>query len=190
MIFFSLIAYPGCDWKNIFVRYLSVVDALSRELAGQLNSLFCLCAVASTMAACVAIKHCKSKLLRKGVYLLTMMKLLCTVGYECFPWISGRDGTNVQNIIHILVTIFVILLSIISLIIILGTRNNNLKSFGILSGAHLYAMFIGVIGTGVFPKRVFGIFERMSTFSAVVFNAVLRSYLFTGKLLYEKENVL
>ena len=35
------------------------------------------------------------------------------------------------------------------------------------------------------PKEVFGLFERLSTFSAVVFNAVLGVYLLTGR--FEKE---
>ena len=35
------------------------------------------------------------------------------------------------------------------------------------------AMIIGPIGTALLPKGVFGLFERFSTFSAVVFNAVL-----------------
>ena len=40
----------------------------------------------------------------------------------------------------------------------------------------------------MFPKTVFGIFERMSTFSAVVFNAVLGWYLFVGRFVYERRN--
>ena len=38
-------------------------------------------------------------------------------------------------------------------------------------------MMLGALGTGILPKSVFGLFERFSTFSAVVFNAVLGVYL-------------
>ena len=38
-------------------------------------------------------------------------------------------------------------------------------------------MTIGALGTGILPKSVFGMFERLSTFSAVVFNAALGMYL-------------
>ena len=44
---------------------------------------------------------------------------------------------------------------------------------------------LGAIGTGVMPKAVFGLFERFSTFSAVIFNAVLGVYLLKGK--FEKQ---
>ena len=37
-------------------------------------------------------------------------------------------------------------------------------------------MMLGALGTGILPKPVFGLFERLSTFSAVVFNAVLGVY--------------
>lgn len=45
----------------------------------------------------------------------------------------------------------------------------------------IQAMLIGPIGTGLLPPSVFGLFERFSTFSAVIFNAVLGMYLFKGK---------
>lgn len=41
-------------------------------------------------------------------------------------------------------------------------------------------MMVGALGTGIMPKSVFGLFERFSTFSAVVFNAVLGVYLLKG----------
>lgn len=183
MVFFSPLAYPGYDWMRMAVSELSAVGAPSRELAAQLNSLFGPCAVVSIMAVCVAVRNCKEKFLRCGVYLFAVMEWLCTAGYGCFPWISNAQEANIQNIIHILVTFFVVLLSIISLIMIfLGTRKSNLKNLGIWSLVCLLVMFAGAIGTNVFPKTVFGIFERMSTFSAVVFNAVLGLYLFAGRI--------
>ena len=42
----------------------------------------------------------------------------------------------------------------------------------------------------MFPKIVLGIFERMSIFSAVVFNAVLGGYLFAGRFVYERKNII
>ena len=56
------------------------------------------------------------------------------------------------------------------------------KPLGIWAGICLAAMVIGPIGTGLLPASVFGLFERIGTFSVVVFNAVLGMYLFIGKL--------
>lgn len=190
MVLFSPLLYPGYDWMSMAVSDLSAVGAPSRELAAQLNSLFGPCAVVSIMAVCVAVRNCDKKLLRSGVYLFAVMEWLCTVGYGCFPWVSDAQGGNMQNIMHMLVTVFVVLLSIVSmLMIILGTRKSNLKSLGIWSLVCLFVMFAGAIGTNVFPKSVFGIFERMSTFSAVIFNTILGWYLYTGKFLWEGDQL-
>ena len=190
MVLFSPLAYPGYDWMSMAVSDLSAVGAPSRELAAQLNSLFGPCAVVSIMAVCVAIRNCEEKLLRSGVYLFAVMEWFCTAGYGCFPWISDAQGRNIQNIMHILVTVFVVIFSIISMIMIfLGTRKSDLKSLGIWSLGCLFVMFAGAIGTNMFPKNVFGIFERMSTFSAVIFNAVLGWYLYMGKLLGEGDRL-
>ena len=44
-------------------------------------------------------------------------------------------------------------------------------------------------GEAELRKNVFEIFERMSTFSAVIFNAVLGWYLYMGKLLWEGDRL-
>lgn len=56
------------------------------------------------------------------------------------------------------------------------------KSLSIWAMICLAAMIIGPIGTALLPKAVLGLFERFSTFSAVVFNAVLGIYLMKGKI--------
>ena len=81
----------------------------------------------------------------------------------------------------ILVTILVVLCSIVSLVLIaIGSRKEQLPSIGNWAIGCLAAMILGALGTGILPKSVFGLFERFSTFSAVVFNAVLGVYLLTG----------
>lgn len=37
-------------------------------------------------------------------------------------------------------------------------------------------MFVGAVGSGNVPKEIFGIFERFSTYSAVVFTGVLGAF--------------
>jgi hypothetical protein len=63
-----------------------------------------------------------------------------------------------------------------------GARKEGIHSLSIWAVICLSAMFLGAIGTNAFPASVFGIFERCSTFSAVIFNAVLGWYLFAGRL--------
>ena len=73
------------------------------------------------------------------------------------------------------------------MLIIIGAKKAELKSLGVWAAFCLAAMILGAIGTGVMPKAVFGVFERFSTFSAVVFNAVLGIYLLRGRFDAVKE---
>lgn len=182
MVIFSPLAYPGYDWMTMAVSELSAVGAPSRELAAQLNSLFGPCGIVSVMAVCVAIAGCRTGKLRLGVYCFAAMEWLCMVGYSCFPWVSEADHLIFQNVMHLAITVLVVLLSIVSLVLIaVSARKENLRSLGIWAGLCLTAMLVGAVGTNTLPQSVFGIFERLSTISAVVFNAVLGWYLFSGK---------
>lgn len=186
-VLFSPLAYPGYDWTSMAVSDLSAVGAPSRDLYNQLCSLFGPCAIVSIMAVCVAIAGSKSKLFRIGIYLFAAMEWICNVGYDMFPWVVVAKGFSFQNTMHIAITVSIVLLSIISLILIaLGAKKGNLKSIGVFAVICLVAMLGGAIGTNLLPKAVFGIAERLSTFSAVIFNAVLGFYLLSDRI--EKAN--
>lgn len=89
------------------------------------------------------------------------------------------------DIMHIVVTIIVVLLSITSLILIMigGYRKKKFISLAIFATIALVLMFVGAIGTGVAPSEYFGIFQRFSNLiSANGFLVILGIYLFLGKL--------
>ncbi len=87
---------------------------------------------------------------------------------------------------HLGVTVLVVVLSLVSLVLIaVGAGKEQMKSLRIWAIVCLVAMMIGLIGTAFLPKSVFGLFERFSTFSAVVF-AVLGSYLMKGNFIMQK----
>ena len=82
---------------------------------------------------------------------------------------------------HLFVTVLVVVLSLASLVLVaIGARKEQMRSLSIWAIICFAAMMIGPMGTALLPKAVFGLFERFSTFSAVVFNAVLGIYLMKG----------
>ena len=181
MVVFSPLAYPGYDWLSMAVSDLSAVGAPSAELAQRLNALFGPCAVVSVMAVCVAAAGCRSKALKAGISCFAGMEWVTVVGYKLFPLVQSQGAASFQNAMHIVVTVLVVLLSIASLVlIIIGGRKERMVSLRNWAIACFAAMLIGALGTGIMPKSVFGLFERFSTFSAVVFNAVLGVYLWKG----------
>ncbi len=183
MVLIAPIAYPGYQWTSMAISELSAVGAPSKDLAEQLNSLFSPCGLVSIMAVCVVCKNFKSKSLRIGIYLFAIMEWIVAVGYKMFPWVSDASFFQFQNMMHLIVTAATVILSIAALIaIIIGSRKGEQKALGVWAIICLVAMFGGAIGTGVLPKEVFGIAERFSTFSVVIYNAVLGYYLFRGRL--------
>ena len=182
MVVFSPLAYPGYDWLSMAVSDLSAEGAPSEDLASQLNALFGPCGLVSIMAVCVGVVGCKSKMLKLGIYFFTAMEWACNVGYDLFPWVKDAPASNPQNIMHLLVTVLVVVLSLTSLVLVaIGAKNEQMRSLSIWAIVCLAAMTIGPIGTALLPKAVFGLFERFSTFSAVLFNAVLGIYLAKGR---------
>ena len=187
MVVFSPLAYPGYDWLSMAVSDLSAEGAPSAALANQLNALFGPCGLVSIMAVCVGVAGCKSKLMKLGIYFFAAMEWICNVGYHLFPWVSGAPASNPQNIMHLAVTVSVVVFSLAALVLIaVGAKKEQIKSLRVWAVVCLAAMIIGPIGTSLLPKAVFGLFERFSTFSAVVFNAVLGIYLMKGRFTDER----
>lgn len=157
-------------------------DRKKVKLANQLSALFGPCGLVSIMAVCVGVVGCKSKRLKLGIYFFAAMEWACNVGYSLFPWVKEAPASNPQNFMHLFVTVLVVVLSLASLILVaIGAGKEQMKSLSIWASVCLAAMMIGPIGTTLLPKEVFGLFERFSTFSAVVFNAILGIYLMKGR---------
>ena len=189
MVVFSPLAYPGYDWLSMAVSELSADGSTSQALAEQLNALFGPCALVSIMAVCVGVANCPAKALKRGVYAFAVMEWLCNVGYTLFPWVSGADAKNPQNFLHLAITALVVLLSLAGLALCaIGAKGERLKPIRVWALVCLAAMIAGPVGTALLPASVFGLFERFSTFSAVVFNAALGVFLMNGTLLFEKES--
>ncbi len=183
MVVFSPLAYPGYDWLSMAVSDLSAVGAPSAELAERLNTLYGPCAIVSVMAVWAGVAERKSKPLKAGVACFAAMEWVSKAGYGLFPWVQGESAALFQNTMHLVVTALVVVLSIAALVLIaIGGRKEALVSLSGWAIACLAAMTFGAIGTGVMPKAVFGLFERLSTFSAVVFNAVLGWHLYQKKI--------
>ena len=184
-VVFSPSAYPGYQWMAQAVSDLSAETAPSRQLWDQLAAFYNVGSVVCVTCVTIRVSEQKSagKLFRIGIYLFTLMSWLSSVGYAMFPLTdAGKEIATFLEIMHIAVTVLVVLLSIVSLtlLIIAGVKNQEVRSTGICAAIALAMMMIGAIGQGVVPPQYFGIVERFSVFAAVGFTAVLGWQLFAG----------
>lgn len=182
-VVFSPLAYPGYNWMAQAVSDLSAADAPSLALWNQLSALYNVCEVVCATVVCIGMQGRKTKLLRTGIYMFAVMEWISAVGYRMFPLSSGGYAGAFQDIMHMVITAAVVLLSIISLVLIIiaGIKNKSCRSYGICAGIALFMMLVGAMGMKIVPADYFGIIERFSVFAATGFNAALGLHLFCMK---------
>lgn len=179
-VVFSPLDYPGYNWMAQAVSDLSASNAPSLGLWNQLSSLYNICTLICAMMVCAGIQGKGSRLLRSGIYLFTAMEWISAVGFSMFPLSDSGYAGTFQDKMHILSTILVVLLSIVSLVmlIVAGAKRKEYRSFGVFAGIALGMMLVGALGMNIVPKEYFGVVERFSVFAAVGYNAVLGIELF------------
>ena len=177
---FAPLAYPGYDWLSQAVSDLSAANAPSLALWNQLTALYNACEAVCVTVVCIGIQGRKTKLLRLGVYLFAVMEWISAIGYRAFPLSDSGYAGAFQDVMHMVVTAAVVLLSIASLtvIIIAGAKNKDCRSYGICAAVALAMMLVGALGMKLVPAAYFGVVERFSVFAATGFNMALGIHLF------------
>ena len=179
-VVFSPLAYPDYDWMAQAVSDLSAANAPSLTLWNQLSALYNTCEVLCVTVVCIGIQGQKTRLLRTGIYLFAAMEWISAVGYRMFPLSDSGYAGAFQDVMHMVVTAAVVLLSIVSLtvIILAGVKNRECRSYGVCAGIALGMMLVGAVGMKLVPAAYFGVVERFSVFAATGFNAALGIHLF------------
>ena len=182
-VVFAPLAYPGYNWMAQAVSDLSAANAPSLALWNQLSALYNACEVVCATVVCIGIQGQKTKLLRSGIYLFAIMEWISAVGYRMFPLSSSGYAGAFQDVMHMVTTALVVLLSIVSLtmIIVAGTKSKNCRSYGVCAAVALAMMLVGAMGMKIVPAEYFGVVERFSVFAATGFNAALGIHLFCQK---------
>ena len=125
----------------------------------------------------------KTRRLRAGVYLFAIMEWVSAIGYRMFPLSDRGYAGAFQDVMHMVVTALVVLLSIVSLSVIVsaGLKDKSCRFYGVCAAIALGMMIIGAMGMKIVPAQYFGVVERFSVFAATGFNAALGIHLFCIK---------
>jgi predicted tellurium resistance membrane protein TerC len=108
------------------------------------------------------------------------MNTILFFGYTFFPLSESGYARTVQDKMHILVTIFVVVLTIISLILFcIGFfRTGKYKYLGIISLCAFILLAIGAILVNIVPKEYFGVAERINIYSVIIYTCVLSIWMY------------
>lgn len=179
-VIFAPLAYPDYDWISMAVSDLSAETAPSRTLWNQLSALYMPCGIVCCTVSCIAVSGKYNKVLRLGIYLFALMNWITAVGYTMFPLTDAGTPKGFQNMMHLIVTAAVVLLSVVSLVLMIygGYFQRECRSLGLWAAMALLLMILGAVGVNLLPDAYFGLAERFSTFAAVGFNALLGIYLY------------
>lgn len=182
-VVFSPLAYPGYNALAQAVSDLSASNAPSLALWNRLSAVYAVCEVVTATVVCIGIGGQKTKLLRGGIYAFAVMEWISSVGYRAFPLSNSGYAGTFQDIMHMVITAIVVLLSIVSLtvIIVAGIKSRDCRSYGICAAVALAMMLVGALGMKIVPAGYFGVVERFSVFAATGFNATLGLHLFFSK---------
>ncbi len=180
---FAPLAYPGYRWMAQAVSDLSAANAPSLALWNQLSAFYNVCEVVCATVVCIGIQGQKTRRLRAGVYLFAIMEWVSAIGYRMFPLSDSGYAGAFQDVMHMVVTALVVLLSIVSLSVIIsaGLKDKSCRSYGICATVALGMMLVGAMGMKIVPAQYFGVVERFSVFAATGFNAALGIHLFYMK---------
>jgi len=181
-VVFAPLAYPDYNWLSQAVSDLSAVNSPSLLLWNQLAILYELCGIVSITAVCIAVQGKLNKPIRYGINIFAVMNWVSGIGYAMFPLSDSGYAGEFIDFMHILVTVLVMLMSIVSLVLITagGYRKKYFTSIAVYATVALSMMFLGAIGVNAVPAY-FGVFQRFILFAATGFNAVLGIYLFKSK---------
>ena len=103
------------NWMEQAVSDLSADNAPSKALWDQLSALYGSCGIVSVtcVSVFVADNRVASRLFRTGIYLFAIMNWVSGVGYRMFPLKdAGKEIASFQEVMHIVVTALVVVLSI------------------------------------------------------------------------------
>lgn len=179
-VIFSPLAYPGYDPLSQAVSDLSAASAPSLSLWNRLSAVYNVCEVVTATVVVIGIQGQKTKILRTGVTLFAVMEWISAIGYQMFPLSESGYAGAFTDVMHMVVTALVVLLSIVSLslIIVAGAKDRGCRSYGVCAAFALCLMLVGAAGVKMVPAAYFGVAERFSVFAATGFNAALGIHLF------------
>lgn len=188
-VVFGTINYPGYDSLSQAVSDLTSDDSPAKTIARLFSSFYGIMSSLVALGLIYAFKKDDRKILKAGIICLSIMYLVSAVGYGLFPLSSAQNVNSFQDTMHIVVTIIVVLLTIVSLsLLIFGFKKAGYIKYQLITFLTLLTIFLGSILSGILPKEFFGLAERFSVFGVVLFLGVIVVFNYFSNLGDKKSN--
>jgi hypothetical membrane protein len=174
------IFYPGYNPMAQAISDLTASNSPSKNIAMLFSILYGIFTVVFSAYFFVYFKQKINKCVTFGAGFFCIMTIVSFLGYTFFPLSESGYAETFQDKMHVVVTIVVVLFTIIALILfVIGFfRTENLKYIAILSLCTFLLLLTGSMLMNILPKEYFGVAERISVYSLIVYTGILSFWMY------------
>ena len=185
-IVFGRIFYEGYNPLVQAVSDLTANGSPSKNIARIFSFLYGIFTVVFAICFFVYFKNRINKIIAIGSCLFCIMNIISFFGYTLFPLSEVGYAGTLQDKMHMIVTVFVVVLTMISIVLytfgFLKAKEN--KHLGIISICTFVLLLAGAMLINVLPQKYFGIAQRMNIYSIIIYTGILSiwMYKYIGKI--------
>jgi hypothetical membrane protein len=183
------IFYEGYSPLAQAISDLTASNSPSKNIARLFSLFYGICTVTFSIGFFVYYRNKINKAVTVSSFIFCIMNTISFFGYSFFPLSEPGYADTFQDKMHMVVTVFVVLLTIVSLVLFfIGfSRAKEHKSLGIISIGTLLILMAGAMLINIVPKEYFGLVERVNVYSIVIYTGILSLWM---KKFIEKRNEL
>jgi hypothetical membrane protein len=175
--------YPNYNSMAQAVSDLTASSSPSKNIARLFSFLYGLFSVIFAIYFFITFKQTINPFITIGALFLCVMTIVSFLGYTFFPLSESGFAGSLQDKMHMVVTIAVVLCTIVALILFtIGFfKTENLKYLGIISLSTFVLLFVGAMLMKILPQKYFGIAERINVYSIVVYIGIFSCWMTQNK---------
>jgi hypothetical protein len=178
-IIFGRIFYANYDPLAQAISDLTADNSPSKNIA-VISRIYGIFTVIFSIGFFVYFTNKINKIVNIGSCIFCIMTIISSIGYTFFPLSESGYAGTFQDKMHILVTVFVVVFTIISIIFfIIGfLKTKQYKHIGMISLSTLLLLIIGAMLINILPKEYFGIAERINVYSIIIYTSILSIWMY------------
>jgi len=169
------IFYKGYNPYTQAISDLTASNSPSKNIASIFSFLYGVFSAIFSFWFFIYFRNKINKIISFGSCFLCIMNIISFLGYSFFPLSEAGFHNTFQDKMHVIVTVFVVVFTIIALIC-LGfgfIKTREYKYIGIISFCTFLLLILGTILLNIVPKEYFGTAERINVYSIVIYTGIL-----------------
>jgi hypothetical membrane protein len=169
------IFYEGYNPLAQAISDLTASSSPSKNIARLFSMFYGICAVTFSIGFFVYIRNKINKAVTVSAFIFCTMNIVSFFGYTIFPLSESGYAGTFQDKMHMVVTVLVVLLTIVSLVLytIGFFRAKEHKWLGVISISTLVILMAGAMLINTVPKEYFGVAERINVYSIILYTGIL-----------------